>query len=731
MRRSRSQPIRSAIVSLVTVPIVALVLLWSLTAFGTYDNGIELAHAQKTNTHLVRPTQALIKALQYERRLSLASIAGPGNVEATRLADARERTDGARDVYIRDTADKDLLSTLSPALKEKAARFSTDLGGLGPVRTLAGARKRQDVFEAYNRLIADGYTIFRTVSSPTAGMKADIDVLVSLGQARESTSRIDAIVAGKLAFEGRPMRLAPWDREQIARSAGTRDFLYDDSLEQLTRGDHERYTLLRKSDDFRTLVELENRIISGGVVDQGAWDTVALSVNNHQLDLESQAVDGIAERAQSDAGGVLLKLALGTLFGLIAVIVSIVVAWRVARRLIRESRALADTVGGFTRDQLPVLAALVRKGEKVEDPGDPGVHFSVTEIERIFRSFVSARSAVLEAAHHEAQTMKGVSEVFVNLSSRQQALLHRQLTLLDQMERDADDPEELERLFQLDHLATRMRRHAEGLVILSGKSPGRGWRQPVPLMDVVRGAASEVEDYARVRVAPMPRKALMGPAVADVIHLLADLIENAVQYSPPDTPIEVSGQGVASGYVLEIEDRGLGLPPESFEELNARLAAPPEFNLNDSARLGLFVVARLARRHGIKVQLRPSPYGGTTAVVFLPQGLVAADLPESAPAPEPAVAPAPALVEVASGRTAGGPQPALRPAEAAPTGETHLDLPKRRRKPAPPTGTTQPTPIVGDSPDRSPEDLRLRMSAMQKGWQRGRIESASESEENP
>ncbi|WP_308207816.1 sensor histidine kinase [Actinomadura madurae] len=178
------------------------------------------------------------------------------------------------------------------------------------------------------------------------------------------------------------------------------------------------------------------------------------------------------------------------------------------------------------------------------------------------------------------------------------------------MERRTEDPSELSDLFRLDHLATRMRRHAEGLVILAGKSAGRGWRRPVPLVDVVRGAVAEVEDYPRVRVQPLPRIALLGSAVADVIHLLAEVVENATTFSPPQSPVRVSGHPVASGFAIEVEDRGLGMTEEALRAANERLANPPEFDPSDSAQLGLFVVARLAQRHDITVTLRPSPYGG-------------------------------------------------------------------------------------------------------------------------
>ena len=217
---------------------------------------------------------------------------------------------------------------------------------------------------------------------------------------------------------------------------------------------------------------------------------------------------------------------------------------------------------------------------------------------------------------------RGVSQVFLNLARRNQALLHRQLTLLDAMQRQAREPEALDDLFQLDHLTTRMRRHAEGLIILSGAAPGRAWRKPVPVLDVVRAAVAEVEDYTRVNVLPLPEAHISGTAVADVIHLIAELIENATIYSPPQTKVQIRGDSVANGFVVEIEDRGLGLTPEEYQAVNDRLANPPEFDLADSDRLGLFVVSRLANRNGVSVVLRSSPYGGTTAIALIPKSLM-------------------------------------------------------------------------------------------------------------
>ncbi|ROO89246.1 signal transduction histidine kinase [Actinocorallia herbida] len=778
MRRSRSQPIRSAIVSLIAVPLTTLVLLWAFTAFSSLGDGMLLARAQSLDGQVVRPTQTLIAALQNERMASMAVLAGAQAGATDDLALQRQAVDDARAVFEHNTTDQGLRDGIESDIRTALDTFSRDLGGLDLLRSVVdgGAqRSRPQVLTSFSTYIDHGYAIYRSVSPPDLDIAADVSTLTSLGMAREQLSRMDAVLAGRLGGE-----VSAWDRKEVARAVGARDLLYTDTLSRLRPADRDRYTAFLNTIEYQRLQQFEDRITRGGAagaVGQVAWDANAEKVQSGLLALEEQMLGGITSRAEKVAIGVLLEIGVAGGLGLGAIVVSIVIAWRVSRRLIRESRALADTVGDFTRDQLPVMAELVRNGQRVDsDQIEPGVQFSVTEIERIFRSFTSARAAVLEAALHEAATMANVREVFVNLASRNQALLHRQLSLLDEMERDADDSDQLGRLFQLDHLATRMRRHAEGLVILAGKAPGRGWRSPVPLVDVVRGAASEVEDYTRVRVLPMPRVALVGPAVADTIHLLADLIENAVQYSPPDTAIEVSGQGVAAGYVLEIEDRGLGLPAEVIEQLNERLSAPPEFTLSDTARLGLFVVGRLAKRHGIRVSLRVSPYGGTTAVVFLPRELLAPDVPEGT-----TVEPSPALraerVFAAAGAQGAEPRPvavvreevppalpedavpdlpdvpAEPAAEADPSLGLHLDLPRRRRKnrgaePAdPPAEPAAPADLVSTSaampptgaaantaapepPERSPDNLRLRMSAMQRGWERGRVESAESGDDH-
>ena len=317
------------------------------------------------------------------------------------------------------------------------------------------------------------------------------------------------------------------------------------------------------------------------------------------------------------------RVAVTASIGLVGLLVTIAVTILVGRGIIRRLGGLERNALQLAEVQLPDVVARLRRGENVDVNAEaPALRVGGDEIGRVGQAFDLVRQTAIRAAVEEARLRQGLNDVFRSLARRSQSLLHRQLTLLDQMERRASDPEALDDLFRLDHLTTRMRRHAEGLVILAGAPPGRGWSSPVRMVDVMRGAIAEVEDYARVSVATRSQAALTGSAVADVIHLLAELIENATTLSPPYTSVRVSGDTVANGFAIEVEDRGLGMSPPRLAELNDRLTNPPEFNPSDSEQLGLFVVSQLAKRHGVRVTLKASPYGGTAAVVLIPRHLV-------------------------------------------------------------------------------------------------------------
>ncbi len=354
-----------------------------------------------------------------------------------------------------------------------------------------------------------------------------------------------------------------------------------------------------------------------------SWPTVAGTAFDDLGRIDAKSMGDFFNKAGPVPTNLAVEAAFAGGFGLLAVIASLVVSVRIGRGLIRDLTALRREAQEVSGTRLPRVMRRLASGESVDIETEvPKLQYADDEVGQVGQALNTLQRAAVEAAVRQADMRKGVSEVFVNLARRSQVLLHRQLTLLDSMERRTENAGELADLFRLDHMTTRMRRHAEGLVILSGAAPSRQWRKPVQLMDVVRAAVAEVEDYERIEVRRLPRLAVSGAAVADLTHLLAELIENAAVFSPPHTQVRLHGEPVANGFVLEIDDRGLGLTPDALLEANLRLAETPEFELSDTDRLGLFVVSRLAQRHGVRVSLRQSPYGGTTAVVLVPANLL-------------------------------------------------------------------------------------------------------------
>src|SRR5215472_3338606 len=319
----------------------------------------------------------------------------------------------------------------------------------------------------------------------------------------------------------------------------------------------------------------------------------------------------------------------GVLTGAALLITGVVVVLvaKFARRLSREVRELAEAATLLSGDRLPRAVEALRDGDQSAAGAawlpPPWPEPTVGEIATTATAVAAMYRSAVEAAAAEAGLRSGFRHILVSLGRRNQTLLQRQLRIIDTLERQAPSPGALAELFTLDHLTTRMRRHAESLTILSGVASGRTWSGPVPVIDVMRAAAAEVEDYTRVTVISDSSEAVAAAAVTDMIHLLAELIENATLFSPSTTRVEVRAERVANGFAIEVEDRGLGIPADQLVHINAQLANPPDFDLADADRLGLFVAGRLADRHGVHVALTPSAYRGTKAVVVLPDSVMA------------------------------------------------------------------------------------------------------------
>ena len=477
----------------------------------------------------------------------------------------------------------------------------------------------------------------------------------------------------------------------------------------------------------------------------------------------SLAGHGAFSRNHQELVGIVLIVAAG----LIVVIAALILTGSFARRLSHDITGLAVTARRLADEQLPQQLERRRAGDRTAQAGtqpspadgaalDPAPR--TTEIADAVAAIASLQRTAISAADAEAGLRDGLRQVFVSLGRRNQSLLQRQLRLIDTLEQKASNPAALADLFTLDHLTTRMRRHAESLTILSGAAPGRTWTDPVPVIDVIRAAVAEIEDYKRVTVFTKYEDAIMGPAVADMIHMLAELVENATLFSPSTSRVEVRAERVANGFAIEIDDRGLGITPDQLAEINQQLAEPPDFDLANADRLGLFVAGRLAARHGIRVSLRPSPFGGTTAIVLMPNSIVVAPAePDAALPPVPArldLQPAEALALTAGQGTAIATGPATPPDQAASPADRSLSVAQRpdaapdaaARASQPGAGTYRGlprrtrqaslSPHLRDSPaadhpaqtgaaaaqasSREPEQARDLAASLQSGWLRGR-----------
>ncbi|MCW2883288.1 MAG: histidine kinase [Streptosporangiaceae bacterium] len=626
----RTRSVRMRITALLVIPLLSLIGLWGFAASITTGAAISRYTISTTYNKVGTPGAFLSMQLQQERTLTALYLGSHGRQGLAQLQEQRPRTDAA-EAYFRKNALP--FDPRNATIKQRVVQVTRQLDQLGALRDWINSNPT-DVVRAINGYSAMIDTTIQLFSSMVIVNDLDIiqqgRALVSAGWARDYMLREDALVSAVQASGGR-MTVA--EHTAFVQWSATQRLTFDTALADLNGTLRDAVQRVADSPEFLRFRAMESAIVNANLTAKtkgrlpasvAEWQSTTTPLSLTFGQAVSQAGDSLSKRAQPIADQIVVRLAVAGGLGLIAVVASIILSILFARSLSRELVGLQAAARDLAEERLPRVVARLRRGEEVDVNAEvpPLKVGKTTEISRVADAFTRVQRTAIDTAVGEAYLRKGVSRVFLNLAWRSQSLLHRQLRMLDAMERRASEPEELEDLFRLDHLTTRMRRHAEGLVILSGAPAGRGWSRPVRIVDVLRGALGEVEDYTRVDVVCSSPASLAAAAVADVIHLLAELIENATAFSPPPTEVLVRGETVANGFAVEIIDRGIGLSPAELDELNQRLARPPEFDLADSDRLGLFVVSRLAARHGIRVTLQQSAYGGTTAVVLIPHELV-------------------------------------------------------------------------------------------------------------
>ncbi|MEU2599410.1 ATP-binding protein [Streptomyces hirsutus] len=641
MRRLIGRPatVRARIVALAFAPALALLALWTFAMVSVTGELRALTRLQGVYEDFGTPVDTAIGQIQIERRLA-ATYLGTGHRKPATLdlMEQHRRTDRAvnamRDA-IRD-GDRDRLSGPQRQALDSMVGAVEELEGLRH-RVLARDISWDRAVDEYGALVEPGFDIQSALTALQAGQLArEAQVVVELVRVREFVSREDALVAGARAAG----RLTDRQYDTLTAAIGHRRVFERTYVADLPADSRELFQEFQRGELHGALSRSEEALLRAGPERAGeavaaeSWRTTTDRAVKRYMELCTQAALNSAERGRTFAHQELIKAAVVGGLGLAAIGLSLGWAVRGARRISRRLEELRDAADLLTTRQLPDVMARLSAGEEVdaaaEAPPLADGEAESDEIGQVGRSFNAARLAAVEAAVRQATLRRGLFAVLLSIARRNQTLVHRQLKLVDTLERHTDDPDMLEQLFRIDHLTTRMRRHAENLIILSGAAPGRRWRRPVPIADVVSSAVSEIEDYVRVEVPPMDRVGVAADAVADVVHLVAELLENATVFSPPHTRVTLRTGRERGGYVLRIDDRGPGLDSGPLHEAHRTLGHPDGFDPSRHDRLGLYVVGRLAARHAIEVTLHESPYGGTTAAVLLP-GEVLAHLESEVP----------------------------------------------------------------------------------------------------
>jgi signal transduction histidine kinase len=628
---NRRWTIRARITTLLLAPVIPLLAMLVFATTVALGPALNLRDARTAVDDAGTPVGTVIGELQSERQLSVINVSSrvPSSQETSGLTSTRAQTDAGAKMLDKLSTDSSFLNAANPSTIDYLTKLRADLEKLPAERASVDAgASRASVMVFYNDALQTTFDLYGSIArldDHTLQQKAD--AVVGLAEADEFLSREDALVEGTAVAGVTTLN----DYNELVATVSTRRFLFGQAAKQLTGKDQATYAQITGSPQALALTKLEDALTARYSVGSSLnlnlavwktdYGTVANGMTFFELALAQNVINGTGDAAN------LQEIRLGVAIGasVLMLLVLLFFSLRIARALIRRVAGLRMDALSLALDRLPSVVGRLRRGEPVDLKAEtPPLRYGFDELGQLGDAFTRVQETAVSSAVHEANLRHGFNQVFLNIARRSQTLLHRQLALLDTMERRTEDPDQLEELFRVDHLATRMRRHAEDLVILAGSTPGRGWRNPIPFADVLRAAASEVEEYARISVVGVPDLGLAGRAVNDVVHLLAELLENATMFSPPTTQVTMSGQSVPNGFVIEIEDRGLGMSLASIDDANARLASPPDFDPANSSRLGLFVVSRLAARHGITVGLRRSPYGGVTAVTLIPAELVVA-----------------------------------------------------------------------------------------------------------
>lgn len=667
-RGRRFRSIRQRVVRVALVPSIGLIVLWLIGAgYLGYEGFYFNADASATD-HVAIPGIDGFASLQKERQLSMAELADH-NSRGT-LAQQRRISD-QKLTAMQNAAKSEVAFTLAPqSIKSRYATLVRYIQQLPTIRDEVdkGSTTPQKVYAFYNKVLTAATAMF---DSQSRGAPAAESVQVALTStdifrasdvmSRAGSQAASAFTSGKFSSQ---------DYLAFADLVGAYHAELASVQANLQPGAQAALRKVMQSNTWTGLTAAEDALLSQGAwthgvpqglpVDKKSWFQLTSAVSNQLINVTKLQANEMDVLLRNAANAQVAYAVAGTL--LAAAVVAFAIFWAlrqsnvlVGRTLVPRIRQLGTEANTVVRVHLPGILRRLAEGEQVdarsalpqlsyvgtEDDPERAAEQGEDEIDRVAQVLNEAMVVAVEAAIRESEARAGAQKVFLGIAYRNQKPLQQVLTQLDAWEQTEQDADRLDQWFKIHYLITQVRGVTESLIILGGGQPGRKWRSPVLLRDVLRSAISQANQYPRIRLEMAPEAHLSGGAVAGTIHLVTQLLNNAVEFSSPESPVKVRSLRVDTGVVIEVEDQGVGMRPEERDRINKMLREAPDFSvtaLKDGSQLGFWVVAHLARRLNIRVELRDSPYGGVLAIALLPSSLLAGDRSIEAP-PRPQAIP--------------------------------------------------------------------------------------------
>jgi signal transduction histidine kinase len=694
----KNMKVTTKLVAILVAPVLVLV---ALAYVGVRQRQADANDAQRVLalTDFVASTTSLLKEVEFESLYASRYSGSSGAVAGTEYTQQQQKTDAAAAQFRKQVTDIDPAAG-EPDVKDTIDSVTQRISALSTNRTSVSQRSTDGLINAKNyRYLADALrdTVDRVTKSlvnpQLAQRMKSVSNLVQLAVARSDTANRLAIAVEVGYFpEQLPKGSQGASKDNAGYGAGCSDKAAQapantcEIYRTIVRSDAEATkanevlndegsagdrAFLRADGDESQFTDMVGRAIASGQesndlraarIEPAAFSEAArraitgLATTSEHILTDRGNPESVASIASGQASEAQQAAVVYFFFAAAAVVVAAAVTYSVGRSITVPLRRLTNAAYTLSTERLPALVERLRNPE--EDSHESlaatlapiDIH-SRDEIGQLADSFNAIQQVTVEVAEEQSVLLrKGIGDIFINLARRNQTLLDRQIEFIDQLEANEEDPDQLDNLFKLDHLATRMRRNAESLLVLAGAEPPRRRGRPVALADVVRVAIGEVEDFARIQLLALDDATVGGNVAVDLAHLLSELMENATHFSPPDTMVEIVGHRSASGYIISVSDQGIGMSPEQLAEANHQLARPPLVGLALSRSLGFIVIGRLAQRFDISVKLTASPSGGVTGLVNLPTDLVTyegeerpptqASMP-SAPSPHAPMAPVP------------------------------------------------------------------------------------------